>query len=91
MWLSYLFVFFYIGTAVLGVTHRDLLFENAVKLPFLNTELPLVTFFFLAPILFVILHVYTLMHFAMLAMKARRFDNELTSELYKRGGHWGSR
>ncbi|MGH6839992.1 MAG: pentapeptide repeat-containing protein [Methylocella sp.] len=81
VWFSYLFVFFYIGSAVLGVTQVDLLLEKPVKLPFLNTELPIVTFFFLAPILFAISHVYTLMHFAMLATKARRFDDELTGEL----------
>lgn len=82
VWLSYLFVFFYIGSAVLGVTDADLLLEKPVKLPFLNTELPLVTFFFVAPVLFLISHVYTLMHFSMLAMKARHFDDELTAELH---------
>jgi hypothetical protein len=44
-WLSYLFVLFYIGIAAGGVTHKDLLLENPVKLPFLNVELPLVAFF----------------------------------------------
>jgi hypothetical protein len=34
-----------------------------------------------APVLFSISHVYTLMHFAMLATKARHFDDELTGEL----------
>ncbi|MGH6858330.1 MAG: pentapeptide repeat-containing protein, partial [Methylocella sp.] len=81
VWLGYLLVFFYIGSAVLGVTPRDLLLENPVKLPFLNTELPLVAFFFLAPILFLISHVYALAHFAMVAMKARYFDDELAARL----------
>src|ERR1700730_1907658 len=51
-WLSYLFVLFYIAIAAGAVTHKDLLLESPVKLPFLNVELPLVAFFFLAPILF---------------------------------------
>jgi hypothetical protein len=44
LWLSYLFVFFYFAIAAGGVTHRDLLFENPVKLPFLNIDLPLIGF-----------------------------------------------
>ena len=35
--------------AVGSVTHRDLLFESPVKLPFLNVDLPLVGFFVLGP------------------------------------------
>ncbi len=77
LWLSYLFALLYIGIAAGGVTHRDLLLENAVKLPFLNVELPLVAFFSLAPILFIIVHAYTLMHFVMLAAKARAYDEAL--------------
>jgi hypothetical protein len=57
LWLSYLFTLFYLGIAAGGVTHRDLLLENPVKLPFLNVDLPLVAFFFLAPILFFIVHI----------------------------------
>jgi hypothetical protein len=60
LWLSYLFVLFYLAVAAGAVTHEDLFFERAVKLPFLNIELPLLAFFFLAPILFIIVHAYTL-------------------------------
>src|SRR5262245_50815588 len=45
IWLSYLFVLLYIGIAAGAVTYKDLLLENAVKLPFLGVELPLVAFF----------------------------------------------
>src|SRR5882672_1469797 len=41
LWLSYLFVLFYLLIAVGGVTHRTLFFENPVKLPFLNVDLSL--------------------------------------------------
>ncbi len=74
LWLSYLFTLFYIGIAAGGVTHKDLLLENPVKLPFLNVELPLVAFFSLAPIIFIIVHAYTLVHFVMLAAKAGAYD-----------------
>jgi hypothetical protein len=71
---------FYIGIAAGGVTHKDLLLENPVKLPFLNVDLPLVAFVFLAPILFVIVHAYTLVHFVLLAAKAGAYDKALRAE-----------
>jgi hypothetical protein len=36
LWLSYLFVLFYLAVAAGAVTHKDLFFERAVKLPFLR-------------------------------------------------------
>ena len=75
--LSYLFVLSYIAIAAAAVTHEDLLLERAVKLPFLNVELPLKAFFALAPFVVLIIHAYALMHFVMLGKKASRFHNEL--------------
>jgi hypothetical protein len=77
LWLSYLFVLSYIAIAAGAVTHEDLLLERAVKLPFLNVELPLLAFFALAPFVVLIIHAYALMHFIMLGKKASRFHNEL--------------
>ena len=77
LWLSYLFVLFYFAVAAGAVTHADLFLENPVKLPFLNIELPLLAFFFLAPILFLIVHAYTLVHLVMLTVRAKRFDQAL--------------
>jgi hypothetical protein len=77
LWLSYLFVLFYIAIAAGAVTHEDLLLVRAVKLPFLNVELPLKAFFALAPFIVLIIHAYALMHFIMLGKKASRFHNEL--------------
>lgn len=77
LWLSYLFALFYIGIAAGGVTHRDLLLENPVKLPFLGVELPLLAFFLLAPILFIVSHAYTLLHFVILAQKVGEFEQNL--------------
>jgi uncharacterized protein YjbI with pentapeptide repeats len=81
LWLSYLFVLFYIAVAAGAVTHVDLLLENPVKLPFFNLELPLKAFFFLAPFLFLIMHAYTLAHFVLLADKVRRFHDELDAQI----------
>jgi uncharacterized protein YjbI with pentapeptide repeats len=77
IWLSYLFVLFYLSIAAAAVTHTDLLLENPVKLPFLNIELPLVFFFVLSPALFIIVHAYTLVHFVFLGRKAARFHEAL--------------
>ena len=81
LWLSYLFVLFYLAVAAGAVTHADLFFEKAVKLPFLGIELPLVAFFLLAPILFVIVHAYTLVHLVMLTDKAKRYHQALYAQI----------
>ena len=81
LWLSYLFVLFYLAVAAGAVTHADLFFENPVKLPFLNIELPLLAFFFLAPILFLVVHAYTLVHLVMLTDKAKRFHQALHDQI----------
>jgi uncharacterized protein YjbI with pentapeptide repeats len=81
LWLSYLFVLFYLGIAASAVTHVDLFLQNPVKLPFLNIELPLLAFFFLAPLLFVITHAYTLVNLALLADRVNQFHSELRDQL----------
>jgi uncharacterized protein YjbI with pentapeptide repeats len=81
LWLSYLFVLFYLAIAAGAVTHADLFLENPVKLPFLNVELPLLAFFFLAPILFLFVHAYTLVHLVFLTDKAKRFDQALSAQI----------
>src|SRR3954451_11644338 len=81
LWLSYIGVFLYLAIAAGAVTHKDLFFENPVKLPFLNVELPLIGFFVLGPALFLIVHWYTLLHFVMLAGKVGVFHAELQEQI----------
>jgi uncharacterized protein YjbI with pentapeptide repeats len=81
IWLSYLFALFYLLIAAAGVTHRDLFFENPVKLPFFNVDLPLKGFFWLGPALLLILHVYVLLHFVLLAGKAALFNTALRAQV----------
>src|ERR1051326_4198793 len=78
LWVSYLFVFFYLALAAGGVTHKTLLFENPVKLPFLNVDLPLIGFFVLGPLLFLIVHAYVLLHLVLLAGKVGLFHASST-------------
>jgi hypothetical protein len=64
------------------VTHKDLFLENPVKLPFVSdVPLPLVAFFILAPVVFIVSHAYTLVHFVMLAAKVGVFNRELQTQL----------
>jgi uncharacterized protein YjbI with pentapeptide repeats len=78
LWISYLGVLVYIAVAAGAVTHEDLFLERPVKLPFLgDVPLPLVAFFVLAPIVFVIWQAYTLLHFEILASKVRALESEL--------------
>ncbi|HZZ63695.1 MAG TPA: hypothetical protein VFE63_21450 [Roseiarcus sp.] len=72
---------FYLAVAAGAVTHKDLFFEKPVKLPFLNIELPLLAFFFLAPLLFLVVHAYTLVHLVMLTDKAKRYHQALYEQI----------
>jgi hypothetical protein len=58
LWISFLIFALYLLIAATTVTQRQLLLADPIKLPVLNIDLPLWGFFFLAPILFVILHIY---------------------------------
>ena len=81
LWLSYLFVLFYLAIAAGSVTHRNLFFESPVKLPFLNVDLPLLGFFVLGPGIFLIVHAYVLLHFVLLADKVGVFHAELRAQI----------
>ena len=81
LWLSYLFVLFYLLIAAGGVTHRDLFLENPIKLPFLGVELPLKGFFWLGPALFLVVHAYVLLHFVLLSSKAGILDAQFRAQI----------
>jgi uncharacterized protein YjbI with pentapeptide repeats len=81
LWLSYLFVLLYLAIAVGGVAHRDLFLASPVRLPFLNVDLSLISFFMLGPGLFLIVHAYVLLHFVLLASKVGVFHAELVRQI----------
>jgi uncharacterized protein YjbI with pentapeptide repeats len=81
LWFSYLFALVYFAIAAGAVTHRDLLLESPVKLPFLNVELPLKAFFILGPLVFLVVHAYVLLHFVLLAGKVGAFHAELQKQI----------
>jgi hypothetical protein len=77
IWISFLIFGLYLVVAAGTVTHRQLLLEDPLKLPILNIDLPLVGYFFLAPILFVVLHTYVLIQVMLLGRTAAAYNEAL--------------
>lgn len=73
LWITFLSFGTFLAVTVATVTHRDLMLERAVKLPLLNVDLPLVSFFWVAPVLYLIFHAYLLLHFKVLADLVDRY------------------
>jgi uncharacterized protein YjbI with pentapeptide repeats len=61
----------YFVTTVAATTHENLLRGTAVKLPLLNVDLPIVGFYVIAPVLFLLLHFYLLFQLYLLAGRVR--------------------
>jgi len=78
IWVSFLIFSLYLLIAATTVTQRQLLLADPLKLPVLNIDLPLWGFFFLAPILFVILHIYVLLQVLLLARTAAAYNAAVT-------------
>lgn len=75
IWVSYLVFGLYVVIAAGSVTHRQLFLEDPVKLPILNIDLPLVGFFILAPILFIVVHAYVLIQIVLLARTGAAYND----------------
>src|SRR5205085_1032684 len=87
IWVSFLIFSLYLLTAGTTVEHRQLFLAEPVKLPVLNIDLPLWGFFFLAPILFVILHAYVLLQVLLLARTAAAYNNALDRAVHTAPGN----
>jgi hypothetical protein len=79
IWVSYLIFALYLLIATGTTTHRQLLLNEPLKLPALNIDLPLFWFFVLAPILFVLLHLYVLLQVLLLGRTARAYNETVDS------------
>lgn len=77
IWVSFLIFALYLLTAAVTVTHRQLLLAEPVKLPVLNIDLPIWGFFFLAPILFTMFHIYVLLQVLLLGRTAAAYNEAL--------------
>lgn len=74
LWLSFVFVLFYVLLAIASVTHKNMFLQSPVKLPFPDVELPLLAFFWVGPVIVLLVHAYVLQHLAMLATRVRQLD-----------------
>ena len=81
LWITYLGVLFYLVISVGSVTHKDLFLQGSLTLPFMNINLPTAGFFLLAPLLFLILHAYVLLHFVILTDKIAVLDQALATQI----------
>jgi uncharacterized protein YjbI with pentapeptide repeats len=75
IWISFLVFSLYLLIAATTVTQLQLLLAQPITLPVLNIALPLWGFFFLAPIMFVILHVYTLLQVLLLGRTTSAYND----------------
>jgi uncharacterized protein YjbI with pentapeptide repeats len=69
-WLFFVTFMAYMFVAIASVSHTDLLLNAPIKLPLLQIDIPLTTFFLISPVLFVLVHFGVLLHHAMLSQKA---------------------
>ena len=77
LWITFLLFGTYLAIAIGGTTHRQMLLDERLELPVLDTSLPLLDFYRIAPGLFLIFHFYLLVQLYLLANKLREFDSAL--------------
>ncbi len=67
--VTFLLVLLYLTIAVGATTHRDLLIGTSYTLPILNVKLSLKAFYWLAPLMMLLLHFYLLLQIYVLSRK----------------------
>jgi uncharacterized protein YjbI with pentapeptide repeats len=77
LWFSFLTFMLYLAIATGTTTHRMLFLEEQLNLPVLNIKLPLLGFYVLTPIIFVVFHFYMLLNLVLLARTARSLEDAL--------------
>jgi len=85
LWFSFLTFMLYLAIATGTTTHRMLFLESPLNLPVLNITLPLLAFYILTPIIFVVLHFYMLLNLVLLARTAKSFEDSLARAFPKDG------
>jgi hypothetical protein len=85
LWFSFLTFMLYLAVATGTTTHRMLFREDPLNLPVLNIPLPLVAFYVLTPVIFVVFHFYMLLNLVLLARAAKSFEDALQRALPEDG------
>jgi len=89
-WLAYLVLNVYLLVTIAGVTHVDLLLNSSVTLPIVNVKIPLFSFFSVAPVLLLLVHLGFLVQHSMLAHKYDHFSKAVSDwESYNKRVHPG--
>ena len=86
LWFSFLTFMTYLAIAAGTTTHRMLFLEEPLNLPVLNIKLPLLGFYILTPIIFLVFHFYVLLNLVLLARTAKSFEDTLERALPEDGG-----
>jgi uncharacterized protein YjbI with pentapeptide repeats len=77
-WIAFLALIAYLLVTLAGVTDRDVLVNSGhVQLPIVNINIPLVTFFVVAPFLLMLVHGGLLMQHVMVAHKFHEFTDAI--------------
>ena len=79
-WIFFVALMAFFFVTILSVSHRDLLLDTPVQLPFLLIGIPLTRFFMFAPIVMVFVHIRLILQHALLAHKIRKLDELLNQE-----------
>lgn len=77
LWFSFLIFMVYLAIATGTTTHRMLFLEEPLNLPVLNIKLPILGFYILTPIIFIVFHFYMLLNLVLLARTAKSFEDSL--------------
>lgn len=76
-WLAFLGLLAYLVVTLAGISHKDLLLNEATTLPFVNVKIPLTGFFTAAPVVLLFFHFGLLVQHAMLYSKIEAFNAKL--------------
>jgi uncharacterized protein YjbI with pentapeptide repeats len=76
-WVFFVSFLAYAFVAVSSVSHTDLLLNRAVKLPILQIEVQLTSFFVVVPLLMILMHFGLLLHHLVLVDKASALNSSL--------------
>lgn len=75
-WITILLIATYLAITVLQIGHDDLLLQNRVALPIVASLIDTPTFFLLAPLLMVLLHIQFLLHHTTLSQSLKTFNDD---------------
>ena len=79
LWVSFMTFAAYLIVAAGSVNHLALFQESTIKLPVLAAELPLVSFFAIAPIFLLLFHFYLFLNLVTLSRRVATYNRVLTA------------